>query len=64
MVDKENFGAGLILFNVSKRELGTPGQNYKKLAGRLQAKYKIEINEQPLDFEILAEASLLVLAGP
>jgi hypothetical protein len=63
MVDKENFDAGLILFNVSKREIGTPDTLFKKLASRLQARYRIELNNDPLSFDILAEASLLVLAG-
>jgi hypothetical protein len=64
MADKENYGAGLILFNASKRELGAPDSTYKKLASRLQQRYRIEVNTDPLSFEILAEASLVVLAGP
>jgi hypothetical protein len=62
--DKENFGAGLILFNASKRDLGTPDTLYKKLASRLEARYRVEQNSDPLEFEILAEASLLIVAGP
>jgi intraflagellar transport protein 52 len=64
MGDKENYGAGLILFNTSKRELGAPDSIYKKLATRLESRYRIDVNTEPLNFEILAEASLLILAGP
>lgn len=64
-MDKENtLEAGLILFNACKRESGTPESSYKKLAARLQARYQIETNTEPLSFEILAEANLVVLAGP
>jgi intraflagellar transport protein 52 len=64
MADHDNYGANLIIFNASKRELGAPDSTYKKLASRLQSRYRIEINTEPLSFEILAEAGLLILAGP
>ena len=65
MEDKENpYDAGMILFNVGKREFGNPHSTFKKLANRLQSRYKVEENEEPLTFEILAEANCVILAGP
>ena len=65
MEDKENpYEAGMILFNVGRREAGSPHSTFKKRANRLQSKYKVEVNEEPLSFEILAEANLVILAGP
>ena len=65
MEDKENpYDAGIILFNVGKREFGSPNSNFKKLANRLASKYKVEVNDEPLSFEILAEANCVILAGP
>lgn len=64
MANKENSNAPLILFDVSKKEIAHPESNYVKLASRLRQRFKISVNREGISPKELAQASLLILAGP
>lgn len=64
MANKENSNAPLILFDVSKKEIAHPESNYVKLASRLRQRFKISVNREGISAKELAQASLLILAGP
>mmetsp|Transcript_15781 Transcript_15781/g.22865 ORF Transcript_15781/g.22865 Transcript_15781/m.22865 type:complete len:448 (-) Transcript_15781:40-1383(-) len=64
MANKENGANGLVLFDASKNELGSPEQGFTKLVTALQKKHSIKTNHEPLTLETLAESQLFVLGGP
>lgn len=57
-------GAGVILFNCTKKEMYTPNSGYKQLARRLRASYRPVANKDEISAEKLAEASIVVLGAP
>lgn len=64
MANKENSQSGLILFNGCKREQGLPDSNLRKLTAFLKQKYRVAVNQSEISLESLAEAKLVILAGP
>eukprot|EP00397_Hematodinium_sp_SG-2012_P039940 GEMP01043688.1.p1 GENE.GEMP01043688.1~~GEMP01043688.1.p1 ORF type:complete len:441 (+),score=83.33 GEMP01043688.1:54-1376(+) len=53
-----------VLFDVSKKELGSPYSTYKKLYRRLKEKFKCSTNKDLITLERLKEVDLAVFAGP
>ncbi len=53
-----------ILFDVSKKETGSPNSSYKKLYRRLRSEYKCGINKDIITLDRLKEANLVIFAGP
>ena len=53
-----------IMFDVSKREIFTPGQGLATLRRKLQSNFKITQNKDTITLDRLREASLVVFAGP
>lgn len=53
-----------ILFDVSKKELGSPYSTYKKLYRRLKDKFRCSTNKDLVTLERLKEVHLAVFAGP
>jgi len=53
-----------ILFDLSKKELGNPSTNYKKLFRRLRTDFRCNLNKDIINLARLKEASLAVFAGP
>mmetsp|Transcript_23525 Transcript_23525/g.39445 ORF Transcript_23525/g.39445 Transcript_23525/m.39445 type:complete len:455 (+) Transcript_23525:325-1689(+) len=60
-------GAGVVLFNCTKRELYTPNQGYKQFARRLKlgsANFRPVANKDEITSASLSEASIFVLGAP
>lgn len=53
-----------VLFDVSKKELGSPYSTYKKLYRRLKEKFRCSTNKDLITLERLKEVDLAVFAGP
>lgn len=53
-----------IIFNVSKKEAGTPNQNLKKIIKKYKGPYKCGLNKEEISFERLKQANLFILASP
>ena len=52
------------MFDVSKRELFTPGSGLGNLRRKLQSQYKITQNKETITLAALREASLVMFVGP
>ena len=52
------------MFDVSKREVFTPGSGLAALRRKLQGQYKIVQNKDTLSLNVLREAQLVIFAGP
>eukprot|EP00392_Amoebophrya_sp_AT5.2_P015561 g15768.t1 len=59
-------GAGQIevLFDISKKELGSPQTNYKKLVRKLRSEFKVGVNKDLITLDRLKECGLVIFAGP
>ena len=53
-----------VLFDVSKKELGTPQSTYKKLFRKLRSEFRCNVNKDLISLDRLKEASLVIFAGP
>mmetsp|Transcript_56241 Transcript_56241/g.157805 ORF Transcript_56241/g.157805 Transcript_56241/m.157805 type:complete len:448 (-) Transcript_56241:59-1402(-) len=53
-----------IFFDMSKREMGNPSQNYKKFHRKLKADYKVHVNKDIITAEKLAQSNLAIFCGP
>jgi len=62
--ERETVDTKEILFDVSKKELGSPYSTYKKLYRRLKEKFKCSANKDLITLERLNEVHLAVFAGP
>mmetsp|Transcript_20696 Transcript_20696/g.45337 ORF Transcript_20696/g.45337 Transcript_20696/m.45337 type:complete len:464 (-) Transcript_20696:2714-4105(-) len=65
--EKGGDGAGVVLFNCTKRELFTPNQGYKQFARRLKlgaANFKPVANKDDITPATLSQASVFVLGAP
>mmetsp|Transcript_15415 Transcript_15415/g.21262 ORF Transcript_15415/g.21262 Transcript_15415/m.21262 type:complete len:474 (+) Transcript_15415:247-1668(+) len=57
-------GAGLVLFNATKKELYTLQNGYKQFARRLRSSFRLAANKDELTPAALEGASVLVLGAP
>ncbi|PRP81243.1 hypothetical protein PROFUN_02077 [Planoprotostelium fungivorum] len=55
--------AGPIVFNVSKKEIATPTNGFKKLYRKLRSQ-KVQLNKEELSPTVLDNISILVFGGP
>merc|ERR1719460_1661189 len=53
-----------ILLDMSKKELGNPQSNCKKLHRRLKQEFRVSVNKDVITLERLQAANLVVFAGP
>lgn len=53
-----------IVFNISKKEYGSPNANLKKMIKKYRGIYKCVLNKEEISQEKLRQTSLIVLAGP
>lgn len=53
-----------IIFNISKKELGNPNSNMKKIGKELKANYKLGLNKEEISEEKLKKANLVLFAAP
>ncbi len=56
--------SSLILFDATKKEVDLPNTTFSKLAGRLGNRHQVAINSEELSLESIAQATVLVIAGP
>mmetsp|Transcript_31847 Transcript_31847/g.38538 ORF Transcript_31847/g.38538 Transcript_31847/m.38538 type:complete len:486 (+) Transcript_31847:279-1736(+) len=57
-------GAGVVLFNCTKKESYTPASGYKQFARRLRASYRPVANKDEISAEKLEGVSIVVLGAP
>ncbi|CAD7962465.1 unnamed protein product [Amoebophrya sp. A25] len=59
-------GAGQqeIIFDVSKKEVNSPHQNFKKLTRKLRSEFKCGVNKDLISLERLKQCALVVFGGP
>lgn len=62
--DKDSLRGGLILFDSTKKEADLPNTSFSKLAARLGNRHKVDINSEELSLESIAQATVVVIAGP
>lgn len=62
--EKQGLQSGLILFDSTKKEADLPTTTLSKLAGRLGNRHKVAVNSEELSLESIAQAAVVVLAGP
>mmetsp|Transcript_933 Transcript_933/g.2083 ORF Transcript_933/g.2083 Transcript_933/m.2083 type:complete len:451 (-) Transcript_933:68-1420(-) len=53
-----------ILFDMSKKELGNPANNYKKFHKKLKGDYRVSVNKDTITHERLTASKLAIFAGP
>lgn len=53
-----------ILFNLTKKELGSPATNFKKLLKKYKSSYKIGLNKEEITNEKIGQSNLLIFASP
>lgn len=56
-------GGGVVLFDASKKEQFFPTSGMKKLARKLKATCKVDVNKDDLSRDRIKDAQLLVFAG-
>mmetsp|Transcript_1747 Transcript_1747/g.3745 ORF Transcript_1747/g.3745 Transcript_1747/m.3745 type:complete len:450 (-) Transcript_1747:189-1538(-) len=53
-----------IFFDMSKKELGNPSNNYKKFHRKIKTDFKVSINKDLITLEKLMTSNLAIFAGP
>ena len=53
-----------ILFNLTKKEVASPATNMKKILKNYKQQYKIGLNKDEIQFDLIKDANLMIFGNP
>lgn len=53
-----------IVFNQTKREAASPATNMKKILKNYKQQYKISLNKDEIQFDLIKDANLMIFGNP